>query len=72
MVRIMNEGRGIPGVSRQDRLSEEGLARLESQLEKDARISDAVLSQWIRRYGETAREIIRNHGRYHEGLEPGA
>lgn len=68
----MNEERGIPGVSRQNRLSEEGLARLERQLEKAARISDPVLSQWIRRYGEAAREIIRNHGRYHDGLETGA
>jgi hypothetical protein len=29
-----------------------------------------VLGQWIRRYGEPAREIIRRHGRYHAGLEP--
>ena len=65
----MKDGQGTPGVSRADRISPEGLARLERQLENAARISDPVLSQWIRRYGEPARALIRKHGRYHDGLE---
>jgi hypothetical protein len=65
----MKDGKGTPGVSRADRISPEGLARLERQLENAARISDPVLSQWIRRYGEPARALIRKHGRYHDGLE---
>ena len=36
----------------------------------DSQISDPVLTQWIRRYGDAARAIIRQHGRYHDGLEP--
>ena len=59
-----------PGISRADRLSEEGLQRLERQLQHGSRISDPVLTQWIRRYGEPAREIIRRHDRYHSRLEP--
>lgn len=59
-----------PGISRNERLSDEGLARLEAQLERGSQISDAVLMQWLRRYGEPAREIIRRHGRYTPALEP--
>lgn len=53
-----------PGVSRSGRLSDEGLQRLEKQLAGGAAISVPVLAQWIRRYGEPAREIIRRHGQY--------
>ncbi len=52
-----------PGVSRQHRISEQGLQRLENQLTRGARMSDEVLAQWIRRYGAAAREIIRRHNR---------
>ena len=58
-----------PGISRDDRISVEGLARLDRQLEKGSQISDLVLSQWIMRYGDAAREIIRKHGRYKAALE---
>jgi len=54
----------IPGVSRQDRLSGDGLARLEKQLEAGLNISSQVLAQWIKRYGNPAREIIKKHDRY--------
>jgi hypothetical protein len=67
----MKNGQGKPGISRTDRLSREGLERLERQLEHAGRVSDPVLSQWIKRYGEPARELIREHGRYHDGLEAG-
>ncbi|MDX2457367.1 MAG: hypothetical protein QNL87_07655 [Gammaproteobacteria bacterium] len=57
-----------PGVSRTDRLSEEGLQRLNRQLASSSQISDAVLAQWIHRYGESARALIKLHGRYHDAL----
>ena len=53
----------IPGISRENRISDEGLQRLERQLQRGGQISDAVLAQWIRRYGDAAREIIARHGR---------
>lgn len=54
----------MPGVSRQQRLSEEGLLRLEKQLQSGIKISAVVLQQWIKRYGDDARVIIKKHG-YH-------
>ena len=53
-----------PGVSRSDRLSAEGLTRLEKQLESGVNISSQVLAQWIKRYGDSAREIIKKHDCY--------
>jgi len=52
-----------PGISREHRISDEGLQRLERQLQRGGQISDAVLAQWISRYGDAAREIIARHGR---------
>lgn len=54
----MSETKPTPGVSRGERISDEGLQRLERQLQRGARISRLVLDQWIRRYGEAARDII--------------
>ena len=59
----------IPGVSRQDRLSGDGLARLEKQLEAGLNISSQVLAQWIKRYGNPARELIKKHDRYRQELD---
>lgn len=56
-------------MGRSERLSDEGLRRLEAQLERGNCPSDAVLAQWIRRYGDDARELLRRHGHYHPGLE---
>ena len=67
----MNDRQRVPGIARANRLSAEGLERLNRQLESGSQISDTVLMQWIRRYGEAAREIIRRHGRYRPGLEAG-
>ena len=53
-----------PGLARQDRLSAEGLQRLEQHLKLGTAMSDQILAQWIRRYGEPARDLIRRHGRY--------
>ncbi|WP_456405968.1 hypothetical protein, partial [Thiolapillus sp.] len=52
-----------PGVSREQRLSTEGLQRLEKQLQSAAGISDRVLAQWIRRYGDAAKQLILASGR---------
>lgn len=60
---IMPENNRTPGISRSDRSSDEGLQRLARQLQHGGQISDAVLAQWIRRYGDAARDIIARHGR---------
>ncbi len=52
-----------PGISRDKRISDQGLQRLEALMQRGGQISDAVLLQWIRRYGDEARIIIRQHGR---------
>jgi hypothetical protein len=52
-----------PGVTRDNRIDDEGLQRLERQLKQGARMSDAVLLQWVKRYGEAARSMIRAQGR---------
>jgi len=51
-----------PGVSRQQRISDEGLARLDKQLKSGVRISSQVLHQWIKRYGDEARMLLKSHG----------
>ena len=58
-----------PGVSRQNRLADEGLQRLERQLMIGVRINIPVLAQWIKRYGEAARVIIKRHGQYSDELD---
>ena len=63
----MNES--SPGISRDARISAEGLQRLEALMQRGGQISDAVLLQWIRRYGDAARTIIRNYGRNPEQTE---
>jgi len=49
---------GQPGVSREQRISDEGLTRLEKQLRSGINISDQVLAQWVKRYGDDARDLI--------------
>lgn len=58
-----------PGVSRSERISDVGLERLEKQLESGINISGAVLAQWIKRYGDSARRIIKKHHRYQEAFD---
>ena len=65
----MNDNTTVPGVSRSDRISEEGLARLEKQLESGVNISSQVLAQWIKRYGNSARKIIIRHDRYRQEFD---
>ena len=52
-----------PGISRESRISGEGLQRLQALMQRGGQISDAVLLQWISRYGDAARTIIRRYGR---------
>ncbi|OOZ38707.1 hypothetical protein BOW53_14375 [Solemya pervernicosa gill symbiont] len=64
----MDGRKPIPGVSREQRLSDQGLQRLERQLKSKTRISDRVLAQWVKRYGEPARELLKKYGRYDSEL----
>jgi hypothetical protein len=50
-----------PGVSREQRISDEGLARLEKQLKLGIKINAQVLRQWIRRYGSAARDLLKKY-----------
>jgi len=52
---------GRPGRERSERISQEGLARLEQQLRAGARMSPQVLEQWVKRYGDRARELISRY-----------
>ena len=56
-----------PGITRDNRISDEGLQRLEQLLARGGQVSDAVLAQWVRRYGKSAAELIERYGR-----KPGA
>jgi len=58
-----------PGVSREQRISGEGLKRLEKQFNSGVKISSMVLRQWIKRYGESARDLIKKHGQYTDALD---
>jgi len=51
-----------PGVSREQRISDEGLRRLEAQLARGSVPSERVLAQWLLRYGDDVRELLN---RYH-------
>ena len=59
----MSDKKPSPGVSRSERLSTEGLTRLENQLKAGVLISPMVLAQWIKRYGKPAVEIIKKYQR---------
>lgn len=47
-----------PGISRNNRISDEGLLRLKKQLAEGKKISKPVLDQWVKRYGDAARAIL--------------
>ncbi len=51
-----------PGVSRDERISDDGLQRLRKQLSSGVKISPPVLRQWIKRYGDSAKQIMLAHG----------
>lgn len=51
-----------PGVSRDNRISDDGLLRLQKQLDEGRKISRVVLAQWVKRYGEPARAMLEKYG----------
>ena len=58
---MKNTQKPAPGISRDERLSDDGLRRLERQLASGSRIGDAILQQWIKRYGEKAEALIARY-----------
>lgn len=48
-----------PGISRSNRISDEGLLRLEKQLASGARMRPEILAQWVKRYGAAAEAVIK-------------
>ena len=58
-----------PGVSREQRISDEGLQRLKNHLQHGTKIRGQVLKQWIKRYGDAARDIIKENGQYTSELD---
>jgi len=50
-----------PGVIRDQRISDEGLIRLQKQLQSGVRISEPVLQQWVKRYGDAAKTVIQKY-----------
>lgn len=58
-----------PGVSREQRISDEGLLRLEKQFQSGVNVNAMVLKQWIKRYGEPARNLIKSYDRYSPDIE---
>jgi hypothetical protein len=50
-----------PGVNRDNRIADEGLQRLEKQLKNGCGISQQVLDQWIKRYGDKATAVIKKY-----------
>ena len=61
--------RGRPGVSREQRISDEGLLRLERQLREGRGISAMVLRQWVARYGKPAKDLLRKYDRDPDDLD---
>ncbi len=53
-----------PGIARSTRNSEDSLSRLQKQLHAGMGISKPVLAQWIRRYGDSAKDIIIKYDYY--------
>lgn len=64
----MSDNTPVPGVSRNERISAEGLQRLEKQLASKQRIGAIVLTQWIKRYGEPARNLIKKYACYTDDM----
>lgn len=53
---------GKPGIGREQRISDAGLQRLRNQLERGAKISEPVLRQWVKRYGDDALRLLEEFG----------
>ena len=53
--------KSTPGISRDERISDEGLQRLERQLASGIRMKPLILQQWVKRYGEAAEKLIQKY-----------
>jgi hypothetical protein len=51
-----------PGVSRENRISDEGLNRLRKHLQSGPKMSKTVLDQWVKRYGDEAVKVLQEFG----------
>ena len=60
----MTDNKPTPGVTRNNRVSKQGLERLEKQLARGLKISRPILAQWIKRYGDPAKNIIKKYNLY--------
>lgn len=56
------KAKATPGVCREQRISDEGLQRLQKQLQHGVNINHQVLRQWIKRYGDAARDLLKDYG----------
>ena len=54
--------KSTPGVTREQRISNEGLVRLEKHLKSGTKINAQVLQQWVKRYGKDACVLLKQHG----------
>ena len=64
----MTQHKPHPGVARPERDAEESLKRLAKHL-SGGTMSRVVLRQWIKRYGDKARDLIKQHKQYDDDLE---
>lgn len=51
--------KSTPGVTREQRISNEGLVRLEMHLRAGTKINAQVLPQWVKRHGEDAGVLLK-------------
>ena len=66
---ILSDKHPAPGISREHRISDEGLRRLEQHLRNGPKMNPAILKQWVKRYGEQARILIRQYNQYTDELD---
>ncbi len=52
----------VPGVQRENRISDDGLERLRKQLSSGVNPSLPVRKQWLKRYGKSASDIFHEFG----------
>lgn len=66
---LMTQASSNPGISREKRISDDGLQRLEKQLQAGSRISPVVLQQWVKRYGDAAQALISRYQADHHATD---
>ena len=58
-----------PGIERCNRISDEGVQRLQKHLQCGTKMQPQVLAQWLKRYGEPVRCLLKQYQCYSEDLE---